>query len=215
MGSNEKPVQLKVFIDKKKKKVMFAEAEDDLVDILFSCKDALLNPRNSSASDFQKLKVNLDDRNLVGAAVDDSDQGFVKKSSFIITDDLNVLPVLRNTSIILLNSLGLRNIDLMDERTMRFGVEEKSKMIVLCAEVENFFVELLFSFLTIPLGTVKLTMDNSSPVAISNLYDSITSLGDGNYLKSEDVKTMLLYPKLAANYQCGTEFWSIYELSTI
>ncbi|GJT56744.1 hypothetical protein Tco_0991798 [Tanacetum coccineum] len=34
MGS--KPVHIKVFIDKKKKKVMFAEAEEDFVEILFS-----------------------------------------------------------------------------------------------------------------------------------------------------------------------------------
>lgn len=31
-----KPVKLKVFTDEKKKKVMFAEAEEDFVDILFS-----------------------------------------------------------------------------------------------------------------------------------------------------------------------------------
>lgn len=32
----EKPVQLKVFIDKQKNKVMFAEADEDFVEILFS-----------------------------------------------------------------------------------------------------------------------------------------------------------------------------------
>ncbi|KAI3677634.1 hypothetical protein L6452_36900 [Arctium lappa] len=258
MGSNEKTVQLKVFVDKKKKKVMFAEAEEDLVDILFSffmlplgtiarlsssthadlqvgsltslyesivnlngkhftndgCKDALVNPRNSSASVFQRLKVNLDDRNLVGAAVDDSDQGFVKKSSFIITDGLNVLPVLRNTSNILLNSLGFQNIDLLDERTMRFGVEEFLSLLKWSLVTNNPLTNLVF--LTIPLGTVKrLTMDNSSSMALNNLYNSITSLGDENYLESEDIKTMLLYPKLAANYQRVTDFLPIYELSTI
>ncbi|KAI3750871.1 hypothetical protein L2E82_21748 [Cichorium intybus] len=36
MGTSEKSVQLKVFVDKEKKKVIFGEAEEDFVDILFS-----------------------------------------------------------------------------------------------------------------------------------------------------------------------------------
>ncbi|KAI3507333.1 hypothetical protein L1887_22303 [Cichorium endivia] len=91
----------------------------------------------------------------------------------------------------------------------------KSMKKVLCAQVENLFVELLFSFLTIPLGTfVRLTKDNSSPVGIINLYDSISCLGDGNHLKSEAVKTMLLCPKLATEYLRVTELLPIYEGNT-
>ncbi|XP_024982254.1 uncharacterized protein LOC112518700 [Cynara cardunculus var. scolymus] len=54
-------------------------------------------------------------------------------------------------------------------------------------------------------------MDNSSPLAINNLFGSITRLGDGEYLKSEDVKTMLLSPKVAPNYQRVTELLPIYD----
>lgn len=331
MGSNEKPVHLKVFIDKKKKKVMFAEAEQDFVEILFSfftlplgtiarlssgqadsqnikvgslsslyesvvnlndqhfsnkhCKYALVNPSNASVSVLRKLKINLNDTNPVTSttAGDSHDDAiFVKKkTSFVITDDLNVVPVLLDASIELLNSLGVEYIDLLDERTVYFGLDEisnllkwslltndpltnlvlrgsklcscpcscccpysaciasstssysastsknsgrsqtmkllvqKSKKKVLCAQVENFFVELLFSFLTIPLGAVKhLTKDNSSPMGIDNLYDSISSLANGKYLKSEDVKTMLVCPKLAANYLRVTEFLPIYDVNT-
>lgn len=325
MGSNEKSVSLKVFVDKKKKKVMFAEADQDFVEILFSfftlplgtiarlsskqpdsqniklgsltslyqsvvnltdehfsnkhCKDALLNPSNSSVSVLRKLKVNLNDINpintTVGGGLDHDDSVFLKKkTSFIITDDLNVVPVLLDASIELLKSLGVEYIDLLDERTLYFGMGElsnilkwslltntpltnlvlggskswpcsccgsyksctpnstssnsassrsrtmkllvqKSKKKVLCAQVENFFVEMLFSFLTIPLGAVKrLTMENSSSMGIDNLYNSISSLGDGKYLKSEDVKTMLLSPKLAANYLRVTDFLPIYDVNT-
>jgi len=92
---------------------------------------------------------------------------------------------------------------------------QKSKKKVLCAQVENSFVELLFSFLTIPLGAYEhLTKEQSSSVAISNLYNSISCLGDGKYLKSEDVKTILLRPKLAANYLRVTNFLPIYEVDT-
>lgn len=89
---------------------------------------------------------------------------------------------------------------------------QKSKKKVLCAQVENYFVELLCSFLTIPLSTVKrLTIDKSSSLGIDNVYNSISSFGDGNYLKSEEIKTMLLRPKLAANYLRVTDLLPIYE----
>ncbi|KAK9073049.1 hypothetical protein SSX86_007371 [Deinandra increscens subsp. villosa] len=321
MGS--KPVHLKVFVDKKKKKVMFAEAEQDFVEILFSfltlplgtvaristknkaatetdtkvgslsslyesienldnkhfsnehCKIALMNPNSSSLALCQKLKINLNSTKPVEAS--DSTHGdvvfFKKKTSFIITDDLNVIPVLLDTSITLLNFLGVEFIDLLEERTMDFGLEEfssllkwslvtntpltnmvlggskpcscssciktsttsnlplvtsyptqrqkvklliqKSKGKVLCAQTDNFFVEMLFSFLTIPLGNAKrLTTDNSSPTGIDNMYNSISSLGDGKYLKSEEIKNMLLCPKLASNYLRVTDLLPIYDKST-
>lgn len=316
MVNDAKPVHLKVFIDKKKKKVMFAEAEEDFVEILFSfltlplgivakltskhadskdikvgsfnslyesienldikhfsnehSKVALVNPTSSSSSLCQKLKVNLSDRKPVEGRVV-SEVAFVqKKASFIITDDLNVVPVMLDTTIALLNSLGVEYIDLLEERTMEFGFEEfsnllkwslmtnnpltslvlggskpypclsciksytssnlpsilgysghsqtikllvqKSKKKVLCAQVENYFVEMLCSFLTIPLSTVKrLTIDKSSSLGIDNVYNSISSFGDGNYLKSEEIKTMLLRPKLAANYLRVTDLLPIYE----
>lgn len=169
MGGNEKSVQLKVFVDKKKKKVMFAEAEDDFVEILFSfltlplgtiarlssknadkkdtkigsltslyesvenldnkhffnehCKVALVNPNSSSVSLCQRLKVNLNDTKPVNC--NQGDLVFIgKKASFIITDDLNVIPVMLDTSIKLLNSLGVEYIDLLEERTMDFGFKE-------------------------------------------------------------------------------------------
>ncbi|GKB73150.1 hypothetical protein Tco_0934562 [Tanacetum coccineum] len=72
---------------------------------------------------------------------------------------------------------------------------------------------MLFSYLTIPLGAViRLTRDNLSPVVgMHNVYNSILILGDGNYLKSEEVKNLLLDPKLACNYQNVTDLLHIYE----
>ncbi|KVG91777.1 Protein of unknown function DUF674, partial [Cynara cardunculus var. scolymus] len=288
---------------------MFAEAEEDFVEILFSfftlplgtiarlshtladsqstkvgsltslyesvvnlndqhfsnkhSKDALVIPNNSSVSVLRKLKINLDDTKPVSNTTvvgSQDDAVFVKKkTSFIITDDLNVVPVLLDSSIELLNSLGwslltkspLTNLVLPrskscscsssclcccsysssianstlsnstsisknsgQSQTIKLLVQ-KSKKKVLCAQVENFFVELLFSFLTIPLGAVKrLTKDNSSPMGIDNLYNSISSFGDRKYLKSEDVTTMLLCPKLAANYLRVTDFLPIYDVNT-
>ncbi|KAI3677638.1 hypothetical protein L6452_36904 [Arctium lappa] len=268
MGGNEKSVQLKLFVDRQKRKVVFAEAEKDFVDILFSfftlpmgtiarlstkmgnmklgslsslyksvmnldvehfctyaCKDLLLNPSNVSSSIFHKLKVNLHDTNPIGASISGShDDGvFVKNgTSFIITDDLKFSNLL-NLSLLTNNPLtnlvfGGRELCLRSSlscstnstssnsafmskissqpRTMKILVQ-KSKKKVLCAQVDDSFVELLFSFLIFRLGVVRhLTMDNSSPAGIHNLLNSVLSLGEGKYLKSEDVESILLGPKL-------------------
>ncbi|GJV68976.1 hypothetical protein Tco_1484485 [Tanacetum coccineum] len=88
----------------------------------------------------------------------------------------------------------------------------KSKKKVLCAEVDNPFVEMFLSFLTIPLGIVKvLTKDTSSLMAINNLCKSISTLGDKNYLKSDDIKNMFLSPKLASIYCHATDLLPLYE----
>ncbi|XP_071715776.1 uncharacterized protein [Rutidosis leptorrhynchoides] len=93
-------------------------------------------------------------------------------------------------------------------------VIQKSKKKVLCAQVDNFFVELLFSFLTIPLGAVvRLTNDTS---AIRNLSNSISKLGDENYFKSEDIKKRLVEPMLEPRYMKVTDYLpQIYKQDTV
>nr|GFA54128.1 hypothetical protein [Tanacetum cinerariifolium] len=96
-------------------------------------------------------------------------------------------------------------------KTVKLLVSKSTKKVI-CAQVDNYFVEMLFSFLTIPLGAViRLTSDNLSPTCIHNVYNSILSISDGNYLKSEGVKDKLLDPKLAFNYCCVTDLLPIYE----
>nr|KAJ0188576.1 hypothetical protein LSAT_V11C900469220 [Lactuca sativa] len=142
---------------------MFAEAEEDFVEILFSFltlplgtiarlsrkyedkvgsltslyesvenlsierffetwyKDCLVYPINSSAHVCEKLKVNLHGTKSIlyqpGAIF------FKKKGKFIITEDLNIIPLMMDTSISLLNSLGVESIHLLHERTIFFGLK--------------------------------------------------------------------------------------------
>ncbi|KAI3805768.1 hypothetical protein L1987_21654 [Smallanthus sonchifolius] len=138
------------------------------------------------------LKVNLNNMKSVDASVSTvshSNLVFLKKNtSSVVTDDLNVIPVKLdlNTSITLLKFLGVEYSDLLEERNMDFGLEEEQIKPLI------FFRE-LGVFLTIPLGKVKhLTMDNSSSTGIDNMYNCIPSLGEGKYLKSEEIKSMLL-----------------------
>ncbi|KAI3679633.1 hypothetical protein L2E82_51173 [Cichorium intybus] len=92
-------------------------------------------------------------------------------------------------------------------------IVQKSKKKLLCAQMENLFVELLLSFLTIPLGAfLHLTKDDSSQLALTNLYNSISCLRDGKYLKSEHANSELLCPKVNTSYPRVTDLLPIYAL---
>ncbi|GJS98698.1 hypothetical protein Tco_0819868 [Tanacetum coccineum] len=76
----------------------------------------------------------------------------------------------------------------------------------------NFFIEMLLSFLTIPLGAVKrLTMDCLPSLGIDNLYKSVSNFGAEKCLKSKAIKTALCSPKIASNYYCVTEYATLKE----
>ncbi|GKA95824.1 hypothetical protein Tco_0817919 [Tanacetum coccineum] len=309
IGVTANSVQLKVFIDKKKEKVMFAEADHDFVDILFSfltlplgtiarlsgkhidssfikvgslsslyesvltlgvvftqecSKDGLINPINSSSDLCHKLRLDLNESNARVSGKFDEAVLVKKKGSFIITDDLEVKPFLLDRYMDLRKTIANENIELL-EKSMDFGFEEflnllrfssyignatkpyrslsyirnaivnrsrpafgfssypqmikflvhKSTKKVLCAQVDNFFIELLLSFLTIPLGAVKrLTMDCLPSLGIDNLYKSVSNFGAEKCLKSKAIKTALLSPKIASNYYRVTEYLPLYRSNT-
>ncbi|KAL0905033.1 hypothetical protein M5K25_027205 [Dendrobium thyrsiflorum] len=88
------------------------------------------------------------------------------------------------------------------------GQEEKivwvdnAKKRAVFAETSSDFVDALFSFLTLPLGTiVKLLSDNSGLGCIDNLYDSIKQLNDQHF-STKACKNMLLSPCSAAAKHC-------------
>ncbi|MCI36033.1 DUF674 family protein, partial [Trifolium medium] len=77
---------------------------------------------------------------------------------------------------------------------------EKSKNKVLFAECGKDFVDVLFSFLTLPLGTIARVVANDSNIeamrfgCISSLYQSVENL-DEQYLWNHTCKEMLLQPR--------------------
>ncbi|XP_068339815.1 uncharacterized protein [Pyrus communis] len=94
----------------------------------------------------------------------------------------------------------------------------KSKNIVCYAEAGEDFVNLLFSFLTLPLGFVaKQIQDGSLKGCIDQLYRSVQDL-DAQHLKSNHHKEMLVNPKLAPgfcyNSLLGIEVASYYYLNS-
>ncbi|XP_068339150.1 uncharacterized protein [Pyrus communis] len=73
-------------------------------------------------------------------------------------------------------------------------MDSKSKNMVCYAEAGEDFVNLLFSFLTVPLGEM-LDSSSSSKGCIDQLYKSVRDL-DEQYLKSNYHKKILLTPKM-------------------
>ncbi|XP_020186646.1 uncharacterized protein [Aegilops tauschii subsp. strangulata] len=79
---------------------------------------------------------------------------------------------------------------------------DKEKKRVLFAESDKDFVDILFSFLTLPLGTVVRLFDKHSQIGfLDELYRSVESLGEEHF-QTRDCRTMLLRPVNAAAAHC-------------
>lgn len=77
-------------------------------------------------------------------------------------------------------------------------IVSKSKQMVCYAEGSEDFVDLLFGFLTVPLGYIAKEMPGGrTKGSISELYNSVEDLYLQGHLKSKDHKEVLLHPKIA------------------
>ncbi|XP_060667737.1 uncharacterized protein LOC107410961 isoform X2 [Ziziphus jujuba] len=106
-----------------------------------------------------------------------------------------------------------------DEKNIRDGkitiklMVSKSKKKVCYAEAKKDFVNLLFSFLTIPLGHfMKQKCSTSLNGCIDHLYKSVQDL-DEQFLKSNYHKEMLVSPKLASGIGYENDLLEIEEAS--
>ncbi|KAH0454484.1 hypothetical protein IEQ34_016408 [Dendrobium chrysotoxum] len=83
---------------------------------------------------------------------------------------------------------------------------------VVYAEASEELVDLLFSFLTFPLGSIiKLLGKKSSLGCMDNLYKSIELLSSPNYIISNECKEMLSSPKLAPFFGLDKQLLQIEE----
>lgn len=89
---------------------------------------------------------------------------------------------------------------------------QKSDNKVLFAQAEENFVEFLFSLLDVPLGSVmSLLGGNTSAGSIENLYKSVSVLDIGRYIKSQELKEMLLNPQLPLLHFCKNQIFPLCE----
>ncbi|KAJ6818791.1 uncharacterized protein M6B38_131600 [Iris pallida] len=85
--------------------------------------------------------------------------------------------------------------------TMKLLVDKERSRVVY-AEADKDFVDILFSFLTLPLGTIVKVLNKQSTLGcMDNLYESVEKL-DIRYLQTEACKSMLLHPRSEAAVRC-------------
>jgi hypothetical protein len=82
-------------------------------------------------------------------------------------------------------------------------VRSKSQKKIICAEASGNFVDFMFSFLTIPLGSIVKVLDGNSFVGrVDNLYKSVESL-DSSWCTNS--RSMLLNPGVAPHFDCPNQ----------
>ncbi|KAI7997883.1 hypothetical protein LOK49_LG10G02097 [Camellia lanceoleosa] len=92
------------------------------------------------------------------------------------------------------------------EVSVRILIDEAKKRVV-CAEAGNDFVDILFSFLTLPMGTIVRLIRNqqSSQEAqigcMNSLYRSVENLST-SYLQTDACKDILLHPRTLCEIIC-------------
>ncbi|OEL23144.1 hypothetical protein BAE44_0015838 [Dichanthelium oligosanthes] len=91
----------------------------------------------------------------------------------------------------------------------------KTDQSVVHAEVPEEFCNILFSFLTLPLGRVIELLGGSSSISsIDNLYRSV---GENmtDYIKSDECRDMVLYPELPPFFSCSSPLLQSDEVTPI
>ena len=79
---------------------------------------------------------------------------------------------------------------------------DKEKRKVLFAESDKEFIDVLFSFLTMPLGTIVRLLDKKSQMGcLDEVYKSVEDLST-DYFQTKACKAMLLKPLNAASSHC-------------
>lgn len=105
-----------------------------------------------------------------------------------------------------LAAIETKSVEQVDKVSLRVLVD-KERNRVLYAEAGKDFVDVLFSFLTLPLGTIARLMSKDSNIeavrfgSISSLYQSVSKL-DQQYLWSHTCKEMLLNPRNSMEDYC-------------
>ncbi|WCJ20375.1 hypothetical protein M5689_002611 [Euphorbia peplus] len=109
-----------------------------------------------------------------------------------------------------------RNVPLQEAENGKVRVKlfiSKSKKIVCFAEVGEDFLDLVFSFLTIPLGHVLKQMKGASTDGcIGYLYKSVEDL-DVEHFKSSNEKQVLLNPKIPPKFGYDNQLTGVEEES--
>ncbi|KAK1385912.1 Protein kinase domain-containing protein [Heracleum sosnowskyi] len=110
-----------------------------------------------------------------------------------------------------LSSLNLQTMDVAEIQTLSLKLlVHKVKNEVVFAEANHDFVDVLFSFMTIPVGAVIKLFGDQSFSCMSNLCSSVENF-DENLLSSKTCREVLLHPRSAAEIYCRNLKLNWYE----
>ncbi|KAK3206394.1 hypothetical protein Dsin_020440 [Dipteronia sinensis] len=166
-----------------------------------------------------------------GSVFDARDRGVFLKglARFIITDALEVMPASVESSHSLLYALQVTDGKIIEEHSfyivdkvltlLKHSLVEEAPLTKTLLEqnpepeleASEDFVDLLFSFLTVPLGYIVKKMCNAFGGCITHLYKSVEKLDAEQLLKSCKHKEMLLSPKLPPDFSYENHPLSIEE----
>ncbi|XP_042488168.1 uncharacterized protein LOC122068387 [Macadamia integrifolia] len=89
--------------------------------------------------------------------------------------------------------------------SLKVLVDKKTNKVVM-AETSSDFVDILFSFLTLPMGTiVRLLREQPQPATIgsmASLYKEVENLDEQQLLQTQTCKSMLLHPRNHSENMC-------------
>ncbi|KAL5750422.1 hypothetical protein ACOSP7_025025 [Xanthoceras sorbifolium] len=150
-------------------------------------------------------EIGLNEKEPERRGCDARDRGvFVKGLTWlIVSDKLEVMPASTETSLYLLSKLEIKDGSTIEEFNIHISEDEVT--------ISLFYLnDLLFSFLTIPLGyLVKEMSGSTSKGCINHLYNSAE---EALYQKSYEHKDMLLTPGLARNFRHENQLLDINEV---
>ncbi|MQM04772.1 hypothetical protein Taro_037583, partial [Colocasia esculenta] len=92
-------------------------------------------------------------------------------------------------------------------------IKSRARDEVMYAEIGEDMADMLFSFLTIPLGSIIRLMEKASHIGcMDNLYQSVANLCAVKYCaKLEKHRDMLLAPKIATHFGCTNQLLDIID----
>ncbi|KAI8023655.1 hypothetical protein LOK49_LG03G03185 [Camellia lanceoleosa] len=140
---------------------------------------------------------------------------FVKPTArFMITDDFQVLPMSTMTGLSLLSKLGAMDESKIEERTVNIGKDEVLKLLN-CSlasrtPFSDTFVEPPIIYFYFQLVMSSKNFQVYAQGCMDNIYKSIQDFED-KFFQSEEMKAILVDPKLAQGLACSNKLIGIEE----
>ncbi|KAK8916926.1 hypothetical protein KSP39_PZI022656 [Platanthera zijinensis] len=206
--SSSASIKVRFLIEKEEKRVVYVEAGSDFVDVLFS----FLTLPLGAIVRLLKKRSGLGSLDSLYESIEQLDSQHLQTEACGCIQ--NLYSSVENIGLEYFKSEICRNMLLTPKLTAFFGYKnqlisikvrfliDKEEKRVVYVEAGSDFVDVLFSFLTLPLGAiVRLLKKRSGLGSLDSLYESIEQL-DAEHLQTEACKEMLLNPRSAAARLC-------------